>query len=246
MYKLLILLLLPISLLAQLQDPQVTMEIVSAQLGSSDKSQLVFEVKYKNNSSDTILLFRTARKNGYKNKFRFQTIGFPRDVFQISLTANDCSWEERIVFDAPIMSLNETGDVEKSYLTLGNGYEEMKLYPGSEMLVRYERTLSEPICPKTKIKLFYDTSPFAERQNFSDLDQLKIFYAKELEKIQTKKKSIEDLNQTNDFTYLALDHLKGLENYASKSTHLFNNYYKAIFRITPIKMESNELGITKK
>ncbi len=222
------------------------MEIVSAELMNYDQSQLVFEVEFKNSSKDTVLLFRTARKHAYKNKWRFQTIGFPEDVFTISLLANECAWEEKLVFDDSAISYSQTGPIEKSYLTLGNGYEEIRLLPGAAQIMRYERTLSEPICPKTTIQLSYNTSAFAERQNFKNLEDLKKFYDEEQENIKRKRKEMEAITENNDFTNLALDYLEGLEKYTAKSTQLFNNYYKAIFRITPLKMESNESGITKK
>lgn len=222
------------------------MKLISAALMSYDRSQLVFEVEFKNNSKDTVLLFRTARKHAYKNKWRFQTIGFPEDVFTISLLANECAWEEKIVFDDSGISYSQTGPIEKSYLTLGNVYEEIKLLPGAAQTMRYERTLSEPICPKTTIKLSYNTSAFAERQNFKNLDDLKSFHKKEQEEIKVKIKELSSIKEKNDYTNLALDYLEGLQKYTSKSSQLFNNYYKAIFRITPLKMESNELGITKK
>lgn len=246
MLRFILLFIFPISLFSQIDQSAVSMKIISAELMSYDHSQLVFEVEFKNNSKDTVLLFRTARKHAYKNKWRFQTIGFLEDVFTISLLANECAWEEKLVFDDRSISYSQSGPIEKSYLTLGSGYEEIKLLPGAAQTMRYERTLSEPICPKTTLKLSYNTSAFAERQNFKNLDDLKKFYDQEQKTMKDKITEIKAIEEKNDYTNMALDHLESLQKYASKSTQLFNNYYKAIVRITPLKMESNELGITKK
>lgn len=251
--------------ISQVDAPKITMEILSAQLNTDElnmdqRQVLNFDVEFVNHSSDTVKMFRTARPHAYDNKYKFQTIGFDHYVFEVKLMENECPKEDLVVWKTEIatnekeevknkpIKLNKvTGnEIEKNYLTKGQAYEEEILFPNSSKKISYVRNLAEPICRKAKLKLVYDTSPFSNPENFYQVERLYEFYTDQFQKILDKENEIAAEQEKNDYTEIAKSQLDNLRFYFDKTYDQFIQYHSAIRLITPLKMESNTIGITKK